>query len=170
MSDALDNRQSDNPRPPKRCRWLSYSLRGLFVLVLLAALPAWWIRNQLDGFAAEHEAIELLRSQGATVYTKPAEPEWLWKHLPGGTTPPRIVPGQRPPGRDRSEPPRPPPDLAAFRRRVTRRGSPAPGDASRPPDSGAARRGVPSGDAAQAADAAASLESRGRRPEAAGRE
>lgn len=174
MGGALDHNLGEKRRTPqRRRRWLSYSLRGLFVLVLLAALPAWWIRNQLDGFAAEHEAIELLRSQGATVYTKPAEPEWLWKHLPGGTTPPRVARGQ-PVGGDRDEeaPPRVPIDrsqvLRDWRARLAR-GSAAPQGASGQQDSGTTRRKLPAGDAVQAADAAAPLESRRRRPEAAQR-
>ena len=104
MNDALEDKSAEEQRPPKRrSRWLRYSLRGLFVLVLLAALPGWWIRSQLDGFAAEHEAIEMLRSKGATVHTKPAEPEWLWKNFPGGTTPPGDAFGQANPGGSRRE-------------------------------------------------------------------
>lgn len=104
MNYALKDKSAEEPRPPKRRRrWLRYSLRGLFVLVFLTALPGWWIRSQLDGFAAEHEAIELLRSQGATVHTKPAEPEWLWKNFPGGTTPPLGASGQADSGASRRE-------------------------------------------------------------------
>jgi len=83
MSDSLDNRQSDNPRPPKRRRrWLSYSLRGLFVLVFAAAVGSWWTRTKLDQFAAEYEAIEQLRNAGGRIQTVPAAPQWFWKLFP----------------------------------------------------------------------------------------
>jgi len=65
-----------------RRRWLRYSLRGLFAAVLVAALPVWWLRLEVDDLAAEHDAIVKLRQLGADIFTAPAEPRWFWKRMP----------------------------------------------------------------------------------------
>jgi len=109
MGDALDDKSAGKPRPPKRRRWLSYSLRGLFLLVFVAALPTWWIRSELDGFAAEHEAIVRLRSLWAAVYTRPAEPRWLWGRFPGATKWPPAAPKLAWPLKERAAASRSPP-------------------------------------------------------------
>jgi hypothetical protein len=83
VTEAHDDPQADHVRPPiGRRRWLRYSLRGLFGLVLLVAVGSWWTRVNLDQFAAEHEAIEHLRKTGGRIQTVPAAPQWFWKLFP----------------------------------------------------------------------------------------
>ena len=68
-------------------RWIRYSLRALFALVAIAALPAWWLRSELDDLADEHEAIAKLQSAGVHVTTAPAEPLWFWRLVPTSLAP-----------------------------------------------------------------------------------
>ncbi|MGH7134151.1 MAG: leucine-rich repeat domain-containing protein [Pirellulales bacterium] len=76
---------ASNPR--RRFHWRQYSIRALLTLVLVASVPAWWLRIELDRLASEHDAIEKLRSAGAHVTTAPAEPQWFWRHLPKTVAP-----------------------------------------------------------------------------------
>lgn len=63
-------------------RWLRYSLRGLLLLMLLAALGAWWVRIALDDLNAEHDAILKLQAARVSIYTRPAQPQWFWRIVP----------------------------------------------------------------------------------------
>lgn len=67
--------------PPTR-RWRRYSLRTLFALMFVAALPAWWFRTELTDLVEEHEAMVRLRDAGLHVVARPAEPRWFWKRVP----------------------------------------------------------------------------------------
>lgn len=50
--------------------WCRYSVRGLFALVLAAALPFWWLRIRLDRMRAERDAVQKLQHLGVAVVTR----------------------------------------------------------------------------------------------------
>jgi hypothetical protein len=71
--------------PPKRKRrWLQFSLRTLFILVLIVATPCAWLGHKIAQKRREREFVEEIRNWGGIVTydyqiarSKPSGPAWL---------------------------------------------------------------------------------------------
>ena len=63
----------DTAHPKPRRRWLQFSIKTLFVLVVIAAVPCGWLRVTLDRRAKERQAVaEITKLGGTAVY------DWEW--------------------------------------------------------------------------------------------